>query len=101
MTTVVRSARTSDVALIRRLIDVYAPKGILLDKPMVTLYEDVQEFVVAEVDGEAVGCGALHVLWSDLAEVSTLAVDPLARHSGVGHAVLDALLDRARAVGVS
>lgn len=100
MTVELRSARTSDVALIRRLIDTYAPKGILLDKPMVTLYEDVQEFVVAEVDGEALGCGALHVLWSDLAEVRTLAVDPLCRHTGVGHAVLDALLDRARAVGV-
>jgi amino-acid N-acetyltransferase len=97
----VRAARTSDVALIRRLIDVYAPKGILLDKPMVTLYEDVQEFVVAEVDGDPVGCGALHVLWSDLAEVRTLAVDPVCRHSGVGHAVLEALLERARAVGVS
>jgi amino-acid N-acetyltransferase len=97
----VRAARTSDVALIRRLIDVYAPKGILLDKPLVTLYEDVQEFVVADVEGQPVGCGALHVLWSDLAEVRTLAVDPQCRHTGVGHAVLEALLDRARTVGVS
>jgi amino-acid N-acetyltransferase len=100
MSVVVRPARTSDVVLIRRLIDLYAPKGILLDKPMVTLYEDVQEFVVAEVNGEAVGCGALHVLWADLAEVRTLAVDPLCQHSGVGHLVLASLLDRARAVGV-
>jgi amino-acid N-acetyltransferase len=96
----VRPARTSDVALIRRLIDTYAAKRILLDKPTVTLYEDVQEFLVAEADGTAVGCGALHVLWSDLAEVRTLAVDPLCQHTGVGHAVLTALLDRARAVGV-
>jgi amino-acid N-acetyltransferase len=100
VTVELRPARTSDVALIRRLIDTFAPKGILLDKPMVTLYEDVQEFVVAEVDGVAVGCGALHVLWSDLAEVRTLAVDPLCQHTGVGHAVLTALLERARAVGV-
>jgi amino-acid N-acetyltransferase len=97
----VRAARTSDVVLIRRLIDLFAPKGILLDKPMVTLYEDVQEFVVAEVDGEPVGCGALHVLWSDLAEVRTLAVDPVCQHGGVGHLVLEALLARARAVGVN
>ena len=82
MTVVLRPARTSDVALIRRLIDLYAGKGILLDKPMVTLYEDVQEFVIAEVDGEPVGCGALHVLWSDLAEVRTLAVDPSCRRNG-------------------
>ncbi len=101
MTVVLRPARTSDVALIRRLIDLYADKGILLDKPTVTLYEDVQEFVIAEVDGEPVGCGALHVLWSDLAEVRTLAVDPVCRRNGVGHALLAELLERARAVGVS
>lgn len=101
MTVLVRPARTSDVALIRRLVDLFAVKGILLDKPTVTLYEDVQEFVIAEVEGDAVGCGALHVLWSDLAEVRTLAVDPLCQRDGVGHAVLEALIDRAHAVGVS
>jgi amino-acid N-acetyltransferase len=97
---VVRPARTGDVALIRRLVDFYADKGILLSKPTVTLYEDVQEFVIAEVDGEGVGCGALHVLWSDLAEVRTVAVDPLCQHKGVGHELLEALLARARDVGV-
>jgi amino-acid N-acetyltransferase len=64
------------------------------------LYEDVQEFVIAEVDGEPVGCGALHVLWADLAEVRTLAVEPRARGTGVGHALIEALIERARAVGV-
>jgi amino-acid N-acetyltransferase len=97
---VVRPARTADVPLIRRLIDFYVDKGILLDKATVTLYEDVQEFVVAELDGEGVGCGALHVLWSDLAEVRSIAVDPLCRQKGVGHALLAALIDRARSVGV-
>jgi amino-acid N-acetyltransferase len=97
---VVRPARTDDVPVIRRLIDVYAEKGILLDKATVTLYEDVQEFVIAEVDDEPVGCGALHVLWADLAEVRSIAVDPLCKHRGVGHELLEALLDRARTVGV-
>ena len=100
MTVSVRAAKTSDVAAIRRFIDFYAPKRILLDKPTVTLYEDVQEFVVAEVDSEVVGCGALHVLWADLAEVRTLAVDPACQKSGVGHALLEALLDRARGLGI-
>jgi amino-acid N-acetyltransferase len=97
---VVRPARTNDVPLIRRLIDMYADMGILLGKPTVTLYEDIQEFVVAELDGEGVGCGALHVLWSDLAEVRSVAVDPLCKYKGVGHQILEMLLDRARAVGV-
>ncbi|MDQ1706436.1 MAG: amino-acid N-acetyltransferase [Frankiaceae bacterium] len=102
VTAEVRSARTCDVAEIRRLVDLYAPRGILLDKPTVTLYEDVQEFVVsARPDGTLVGCGALHVIWEDLAEVRTLAVDPAVRGTGVGHDLLDRLLARARDLGVS
>jgi amino-acid N-acetyltransferase len=100
VTVVVRRARTGDVLAIRALVDVYAPKGILLDKPMVTLYEDVQEFDVAELDGEIVGCGALHVLWADLAEVRTVAVDPAYRKQGIGHLLLESLLQRARDLDV-
>lgn len=87
----VRRARTSDVPAVRRLIDSYSRDGILLDKATVTLYEDIQEFWVAErdEDAEVVGCGALHVMWEDLAEVRTLAVDPRLKGSGVGHQVLD------------
>lgn len=101
----VRRARTSDVRTIRRFIDVYAPDRKLLAKPMVTLFEDVQEFWVAEYAGpdgvsHVVGCGALHVMWEDLAEVRTLAVAPEARGHGVGHRILEQLLATARAIGV-
>lgn len=77
-------------------------EGILLDKAPVTLYEDIQEFWVAERDGDAsvIGCGALHVMWEDLAEVRTLAVDPVVRGAGVGHQLLDKLLETARWLGV-
>lgn len=97
---VVRRARTSDVRAIRRLVDTYADDRRLLSKATVTLYEDVQEFFVADLDGQVVGCGALHVLWEDLAEVRTLAVDPAARGIGVGHLVLSRLLDQARHIGI-
>jgi amino-acid N-acetyltransferase len=101
----VRPARTSDVQAIRALVDVYAADRRLLSKATVTLYEDLQEFLVAErsAGGAAtvVGCGALHVLWEDLAEVRTLAVDPSLRGQGVGHLLLEALLDRGRHLGVS
>jgi amino-acid N-acetyltransferase len=97
----VRPARTCDVAAIRQLIDIYAPRKILLTKPTVKLYEDVQEFLVAEnTAGDVVGCGALHVMWEDLAEVRTLAVDPSMRGTGTGHVLLDRLLARARGLGV-
>jgi amino-acid N-acetyltransferase len=97
---VVRRARTSDVRAIRRLVDTYADDRRLLSKATVTLFEDVQEFFVADLDGSVVGCGALHVLWEDLAEVRTVAVDPDLRGAGVGHLVLSRLLDQAREVGV-
>ena len=96
----VRRARTSDVRAIRRLVDTYADDRRLLSKATVTLFEDVQEFFVADLGGSVVGCGALHVLWEDLAEVRTVAVDPGCRGVGVGHRVLSRLLEQAREVGV-
>lgn len=98
----VRRAMTSDVSAVRRLIDSYSRDGFLLDKATVTLYEDIQEFWVAERDDDAevVACGALHVMWEDLAEVRTLAVDPALKGAGIGHQVLDKLLRTARRLGV-
>ena len=100
MTYDVRPARTSDVPAVRALVDAYAQDARLLDKPTVTLYEDVQEFLVAEDATGVLGCGALHVLWRDLAEVRTLAVSPDARGRGIGSALLAGLLSRARDIGV-
>lgn len=91
----VRRARTSDVPAIKSLVDIYAGK-ILLEKNLVTLYEAVQEFWVVELDGELVGCGALHVLWADLGEVRTVAVHPKVRGTGVGHILVEQLLNVAR-----
>jgi amino-acid N-acetyltransferase len=92
---IVRRARTTDVPAIKALVDIYAGK-ILLEKNLVNLYEAVQEFWVGELDGEIVGCGALHVLWADLGEVRTVAVHPKVRGKGVGHRVVAQLLDVAR-----
>ncbi len=99
----VRPARTSDVRAIRRLVDANVASGRLLDKATVTLYEDIQEFLVAGRvrDGQVTGCGALHVMWEDLAEIRTIAVDESCQGEGVGHLLVDALLARARDLGVS
>ena len=96
----VRNARTSDVSVIRTLVDTYAPERRLLSKATVTLYESVPDFLVAEVDGQVVGCGAVHVMWEDVAEVRTLAVLPEFRRRKVGEALLNALINRARDLGV-
>jgi amino-acid N-acetyltransferase len=90
------------VNAIRDLVEPYATERILLAKELVGYYEAVQEFFVADVGpSDVVGCGALHVLWQDLAEIRTLAVAPAWRGHGTGHALLEALVARARVLGVS
>ena len=96
----IRSAKTFDIKGIRALIDTYAIGGRLLTKETVTLYESVQEFTVAIENNEVVGCGALHVLWEDLAEVRTVAVVERLRGTGVGHQIMQAIEERAGAIGV-
>src|SRR5690606_41890153 len=95
----VRRARTADVRTIKELVDHYAGR-VLLAKELITLYESVPEFLVAERDGEVVGCGALHVLWEDLGEIRTVAVHPRVVGRGVGHAIVSNLIDGARELGL-
>jgi amino-acid N-acetyltransferase len=115
----IRPARVGDVRSIRALVEPLSNGRVLVSKDAVTYYEALQQFLVAEAapagptepsepggpggagTGSAlVGFGALHVLWEDLAEVRTLATDPTYRRQGVGHLLLEALLDRARELGV-
>ena len=96
----IRPARTSDIKSIRKIIDLYTLERRLLTKETVTLYEDVQEFFVAEENGEVVGCGALHVLWEDLGEVRTVAVLENQRGKKIGHQILEAIIARAKELGL-
>lgn len=101
------------------LVGTYTRDRILLGKERVTLYEDIQEFWVAErilpvsdpdldpaagdsatSTGTLIGCGALHVMWEDLAEIRTLAVARGSRGLGIGHLLLEALVGQARELGV-
>ena len=97
----VRPAKTMDVKAIRALVDSYAAPGQMLSKETVTLYESVQEFTVAELEGKVVGCGALHTLWEDLAEVRTVAVEKSLHKQGIGNKILEHIIERAREVGVA
>ena len=100
----IRPARPSDVRAIRALVEPYADRRILIAKEMVAYYEAVQEFLVVDEGTEdaplVVGCGALHVMWEDLAEIRTLAVSSERLGTGLGHALVDQLLDRARQLGL-
>jgi amino-acid N-acetyltransferase len=96
----IRPAKTTDVLTIRKLVDTYAPDRRLLSKATVTLYEAVPDFLVIEKDGQIIGAGAIHVLWEDLAEVRTVAVFPDFKNKGIGTQLLEALLQKAKDLGV-
>ncbi|QFU92313.1 amino-acid N-acetyltransferase [Amycolatopsis sp. YIM 10] len=95
----VRRALIADVREIKQLVDADAGR-VLLEKDLVTLYESVQEFWVAEVDQEVVGAGALHVLWEDLAELRTIVVGKQARGKGIGNALVGRLIQHAVDLGL-
>lgn len=95
----VRRARPADVRGIKRLVDAYAGQ-ILLEKSLANLYEDVPDFWVAEAGERVVGCGALHVLWEDLAELRTVATAPGMRKHGIGHAVCRRIIAEAADLGL-
>ncbi len=101
MSVIIRRARTSDVRAVRDLVAPLAERRVLVSKDIVAYFEGLQEFRVAEEDGEVVGCGALHVMWDDLAEIRTLAVADAHLGKGVGSALLESLVDDAVDLGVS
>ena len=100
MSIVIRPARTSDIKAIRKIIDTYSLQRRLLSKETVMLYESVQEFFVAEKDNEIIGCGALHVLWEDLGEVRTVAVNEAFRGQKIGTQILTEIIKRAKSLGL-
>ena len=88
--------------IVQSVIEPLVQRRILLGKDAVVFYEAIQEFRIAEDDqGTPIGCGALHVIWQDLAEVRTLAVVPEWLHRGVGHALLERLESDAVELGLS
>jgi amino-acid N-acetyltransferase len=97
---VIRPARTADVPAMHALLEPLVERRILLGKELVSLYEAVQEFVVAEADGDVIGFGALHVIWRDIGEVRTLIVREDRLHEGIGGRIVEVLEARAIELGL-
>ncbi|HLU38084.1 MAG TPA: N-acetyltransferase [Planctomycetota bacterium] len=96
----VRSACVDDVPAILELINGLAQEQVMLPRSPLSVYEGIRDFVVAEVDGTFAGCGALKVVWADLAEVRSLAVRKDAQKGGIGRALVERIVRDAEALGV-
>jgi amino-acid N-acetyltransferase len=91
-----RNAALPDVDHIHAIIQPYAHEGILLPRSIAELCENVRDFIVAEEDGQIVGCGALHLYGTHLAEIRSIAVSPRSKGRGVGRSVVNALMEESR-----
>jgi amino-acid N-acetyltransferase len=96
----VRFAKIADAKAIYALINSYAERDRMLFRSMADIYENLQAFVIVEAAGSVIGCCALEIIWSDLAEIKSLAVDESQREKGVGKMLVGAALERARELGL-
>jgi amino-acid N-acetyltransferase len=97
----VRRARVNDAGAIQQLITTFAERDEMLHRPLGEIYENIRDFYVAEdADGRIVGCGGLHVCWSHLAEVKSLAVDEACQGQGHGRRIVEACIEEARELGL-
>lgn len=97
---IIRKAVLSDVEKMHEIVNYYADKGLMLSRSLSTLYENIRDFVIIEIDGEIVGLGALHVLWNDLAELRTLAVKSNMVKQGIGRKIVEFILEEAKGLKV-
>lgn len=96
----IRSAKITDVKAIYSLINFYAERDKMLFRSMADIYESLQAFIVAELNGNVVGCCALQIVWSDLAEIKSLAVDEANTEKGIGKMLVEAATEQARQLGL-
>ena len=96
----IRSAKIPDVKAIYSLINFYAERDKMLFRSMADIYESLQAFLVAKLNGNVVGCCALQIIWSDLAEVKSLAVDEANTEKGIGKMLVEAATEQAGQLGL-
>ncbi len=93
-------AEIGDAQAIHDLINVYAQRGDMLPRTMGEVYENLRDFHVVHDGGSLVGCVALHVVWSDLAEVKSLAVSETVQSRGVGSLLVNSTVSEAQNIGL-
>ncbi len=93
-------AEIGDAQAIHDLINLYAQRSDMLPRTMGEVYENLRDFYVVHEGGDMLGCVALHIVWSDLAEVKSLAVSETAQSRGLGSILVNATLKEAGNIGL-
>jgi amino-acid N-acetyltransferase len=96
----IRKAKISDLKQIHKLINEYAKKEEMIPRPLSELYENMRDFIVCEYDANICGVCALHIMWEDLAEIRSLAVDGGYQKMGIGRNLVRQCLREAKLLGL-
>jgi amino-acid N-acetyltransferase len=96
----VEKARIGDVPQMHKLINFFADRGEMLARPLSEIYENIRDFFVIREGERVIACAALHINWSDLAEVKSVAVAEDCQRQGIGDQLIKACLKEARGLGL-
>ncbi len=96
----VEKAKISDAAQMHKLINYFADKGEMLARPLSEIYESIRDYFVVRQGGQVIACAALHVMWSNLAEIKSVAVAEENQRKGTGNDLIEACLREAKELGV-
>ncbi|MBA7467008.1 Amino-acid acetyltransferase [subsurface metagenome] len=97
----VEKARISDVAQMHQLINYFADKGEMLARSLSEIYENIRDYFVVRQGEQVIACAALHVSWSDLAEIKSVAVVEGSQAQRIGFQLVEACLREAKELGIS
>lgn len=96
----IRKARISDLKQVHSLINDFAKREQMIPRALNELYETLRDFVVCDVEGKVCGVCALHIMWEDLAEIRSLAVDKGFQKQGIGRNLVKQCLKEAKGLGI-
>ncbi|WP_438346900.1 N-acetyltransferase [Paenibacillus sp. FA6] len=96
MSVICRKAVPEDIEYLTVMIQGYAEKGIMLPRSRKVLEQQLDQFIVAELDGQTVGCGSLFQLGDDLVEIRSLGIGEEYKGRGIGSKLVTALIEEAR-----
>jgi len=96
----IRKAKISDLTQVHRLVNEFARLEEMIPRSLNELYETLRDFVICEDEGSVCGVCALHIMWEDLAEIRSLAVDKKYQKKGIGGRLVKQCLKEAKALGL-